>query len=87
MKYENAGLHAMRSNVYTRFHKLVLIRRIEKDIVLNRRTSCYKKITISLVLSWASTIQKIQGKTFQKIVVVLIHESSRDSIRDKAMFH
>ena len=87
MKYENAGLHAMRSNAYTRFHKLVLIRRIEKDIVLNRRTSFYKKITISLVLSRASRIQKIQGKTFQKIVVVLIHESSRDSIRDKAMFH
>ena len=69
---ESADLQAIRSDTYGFHHNLVPIRRIESEIAINSKSACsptIKRLQFPIILSWASTIYKGQGKTFQKVVV------------------
>ena len=72
MDDESAGLQAIRSDTYGSQHDLVPIRRIEREIAINSKSACsptIKRLQLPIILSWANTIHKLQGKTFQKVVV------------------
>ena len=72
MDDENASLRAMRYDVHASQHNLVPIRRIERETAMNNKSICTsvtKSLQFPITLSWVGTIHKVQGKTFQKIVV------------------
>ena len=72
MDDESAGLQAVRSDTYVSQNNLVSIRRIERKITINNKSACsptIKRLQFPIVLSWDSTIRKVQEKTFQKVIV------------------
>ena len=72
MEDDKAGLNTMASDSYATQHKVVPIERVEKEIKIKRNcpsSPSLKRLQFPLILSWACTIHKVQGKQFPKIVV------------------
>ena len=72
MDDKSGGLQAIKSDTYGSQHNLVPIRRTEREIAINSKSACsptIKRLQFPIILSWASTIHKVQGKAFQKVVL------------------
>ena len=72
MDDKSGGLEAIKSDTYGSQHDLVPVRRTEKEIAIKSKSACsptIKRLQFSVILSWACTIHKVQGKTLQKVVV------------------
>ena len=72
MNDESANLQAIRSDTYVSQHNLIPIGRTEREIAINSKSTCsptIKRLQFQIILSWASTIHKVQGRTFQKVVL------------------
>ena len=72
MEEANVGLNAIRSDSFGSRYNLVPIKRIEKEIKVNDKSSSasnIKRFQFPVGLSWACTVHKVQGKTFQQIVI------------------
>ena len=68
MDDENAGLRAMSSDVHASQYNLLPIRRIEKEIAINNKSTCtpvIKRLQFPITLSWAGTTQSSR-KNFPK---------------------
>ncbi|XP_057302735.1 ATP-dependent DNA helicase PIF1-like [Hydractinia symbiolongicarpus] len=69
---KSTGVKAMRTDPYALQENVTPVSRIEKEIKFNKQnltSPTIKRMQFPLMLSWACTVHKIQGKTFCKIVV------------------
>ena len=66
---------AYRPDTYGSQHNLVPIRIIDREIAINSKSACsptIKRLQFPIILSWASTIHKVNGKRSKKLLYVLI---------------
>ena len=69
---EKAGKNTILKDPYASKHKLILNRKIETNIKINKSPSkTFERDQIPLTLAWACTIQKAQGLTLHATVVSL----------------
>ena len=75
MDDESADLQDIRSDTYVSQHNLIPIGRTEREIAINSKSACsptIKRLQFPIILSWASTIHKVNGKRSKKLLYVLI---------------
>ena len=69
---EKAGKNTILKDPYASKHKLILNRKIETNIKINKSPSkTFERDQIPLTLAWACTIQEAQGLTLHTTVVSL----------------